>query len=305
MNGAPFTMHPSFMLPVSKARCVWPAGALLGEGPLWSARDNAVYWVDIKGQFLHRLALADESKKSWPMPERIGWVIERRHQPGFVAGFKSGFAFLTLDPVKITPIGNPDAAHRGNRLNDAKADAQGRIWAGSMDDEEVAASGSLFRLAPDLGWKTLDSGYRITNGPAFSSDGSRMYHTDSALRRIYVFDASDDGAISNKRLFLQFEAGHGYPDGMTIDAENHLWVAHWGGSRISRFHPDGSFDRAIALPASQVTSCAFAGAKLDRLFVTSAAIGLSEAQRAVEPLAGSLFEVDPGCTGLPARQFGG
>jgi xylono-1,5-lactonase len=286
-------------------RCVWPARAVLGEGPLWSARDNAVYWVDIKGQFLHRLSLADETKKSWPMPERIGWVIERRDQPGFVAGFKSGFAFLALDPFTITPIGNPDAAHPGNRLNDAKADLQGRIWAGSMDDGEVAASGSLFRLGPDLKWQTLDTGYRIANGPAFSADGGRLYHTDTALRRIYVFDVGAGGAISNKRLFLQFEASDGYPDGMTVDAQDHLWVAHWGGSRVSRFRPDGRFDRAIALPASQITSCAFAGGKLDRLFVTSASIGLGEAQLAAEPLAGSLFEVDPGCTGLPAGQFGG
>jgi D-xylonolactonase len=157
----------------SNVRCVWPARALLGEGPLWSARDNAVYWVDIKGQFLHRFSLADESKKSWPMPERIGWVIERRDHPGFVAGLKSGFAFLTLDPVKVTPIGNPDAVHPGNRLNDAKADGQGRIWAGSMDDDEVTATGSLFRLTSDLQWQTLDTGYRITNGPAFSVDPSR------------------------------------------------------------------------------------------------------------------------------------
>jgi len=286
-------------------RCAWPARALLGEGPLWSARDNAVYWVDIKGRFLHRLSLADESKKSWPMPERICWVIERRNQAGFVAGFKSGFAFLTLDPLAITPIGNPDATLPGNRLNDAKADRQGRIWAGSMDDEEIAASGSLFRLTPDLKWQTLDTGYRIANGPAFSSDGGRVYHTDSALRRIYVFDADASGTISNKRVFLEFGNADGYPDGMTVDAQDHLWVAHWGGSRVSRFRPDGSFERAIALPASQVTSCVFAGTRLDRMFVTSAAVGLDKVQLAAEPLAGSLFEVDPGCTGLPARQFGG
>ena len=288
------------MTPIAR----WPAGALLGEGSLWSARDNALYWVDIKGQFLHRLSLTDGSKKSWPMPERIGWVIERRDQPGFVAGFKSGFAFLTLDPVSIIPIGNPDAAYPGNRLNDAKADVQGRIWAGSMDDAQVATSGSLFRLDTDLKWQTVDSGYRITNGPAFSADGSRMYHTDTPLQRIYVFDVRD-GVISNKRVFLQLQSGQGHPDGMAVDAQDHLWIAHWGGSRVSRFRPDGGLDRSIAMPASQITSCVFAGPNLDRMFVTSAAIGLSEAQRTAEPLAGSLFEVDPGCKGLPSRTFAG
>src|SRR5262249_48246897 len=145
----------------SGTRCVWPAKAILGEGPLWSPRDNAIYWVDIKGCLLHRYSLADESKKSWAMPERICWVIERRSHAGFVAGFKSGFAFLEIDPGSIVPLGNPDAAHPGNRLNDAKADAQGRIWAGSMDDDEVAASGSLFRLGTNLDWTTVDTGYRI------------------------------------------------------------------------------------------------------------------------------------------------
>lgn len=286
-------------------RCVWPAGAALGEGPLWSARDQAVYWVDIKGQFVHRYALANESRTSWPMPERIGWIVERRGRPGFIAGFKSGFALLTLEPFAVTPIGNPDAGRPGNRLNDAKADRHGAIWAGSMDDDEAAASGSLFRLAPDLTWRTVDSGYRIANGPAITGDGRRMFHTDSALRRIYAFDVDAAGEIANKRTFLEFGDGDGFPDGMTVDAEDHLWVAHWGGARVSRFRPDASLDRAVALPASQVTSCAFAGEKLDRLFVTTAAIGLDDRQRAAEPLAGGLFEIEPGCTGLPTRQFGG
>jgi D-xylonolactonase len=141
----PFTNHSSPTSPTP--RCVWPARALLGEGPLWAARENAVYWVDIKGRVLYRLSLADESRKSWPMPERICWVIERRDQAGFVAGFKSGFAFLTLDPLTITPIGNPDADHPGNRLNDAKADENGCIWAGSMDDDEIGRSATRRRTA--------------------------------------------------------------------------------------------------------------------------------------------------------------
>jgi sugar lactone lactonase YvrE len=131
-----------------------------------------------------------------------------------------------------------------------------------------------------------------------------MYHTDTPLQRIYVFDVRD-GVVSNKRVFLQLQSGQGHPDGMCVDAQDHLWIAHWGGSRVSRFRPDGSVDRSIAMPASQITSCVFAGPNLDRMFVTSAAIGLNEAKRAAEPLAGSLFEVDPGCKGLPSRTFAG
>ena len=86
----------------SRPRCVWPARALLGEGPMWTARDKAVYWVDIKGQLLHRLALTDESKKSWPMPERVGWVVERSDQPGFVAGEKLDRLFVTSAAIGLS-----------------------------------------------------------------------------------------------------------------------------------------------------------------------------------------------------------
>ncbi|MDR3508487.1 MAG: SMP-30/gluconolactonase/LRE family protein [Caulobacteraceae bacterium] len=273
---------------------------VLGEGPMWSARENAVYWVDIKGPRLWRLSLADEAVRSWPMPEAIGWVVERQDRASFIAGFQSGFAALTLNPFSITPLHDPEPDRPDNRLNDAKADAAGRIWAGTMDSLEREATGSLYRLDPDLTVSHHDSGYHVTNGPAFSPEGDVFYHTDSARRTIYAFDMTPDGRLENKRVFVTFEDAWGYPDGMTTDAEGGLWVAHWAGSRISRFLPDGALDRSIALPASRITSCAFAGENLDRMFVTSAAIGAAD-----EPQAGQLFEVAPGVRGLPTQAFAG
>ena len=290
---------------MEQARCLCDVKAVLGEGPIWSARDNAVYWVDIKRPAVHRYQLSDSTQSSWPMPEYIGWLIERRTS-GFIAGFRSGFAKLTLEPMSIEPIGAPEPNLPGNRMNDAKADAQGRIWAGTMDDAEIEVCGSLYRLDPDLRWRSMDSGYHITNGPALSADGTALYHTDSGKRSIYVFSLAADGTLHDKRPFIRFDDTQGYPDGMTVDAQGGLWVAHWGGSRVSRFHSDGHLDRSIALPVSQITSCVFGGASLDRMFVTSASIGLNAEQLAREPLAGSLFEVDPqGSSGLPAAQFAG
>ncbi|HXG82343.1 MAG TPA: SMP-30/gluconolactonase/LRE family protein [Sphingomicrobium sp.] len=285
---------------MSGVRIIEDSGrSLLGEGPLWSPRDKAIYWVDILGRRLRRYSLDGESIDRWDMPEPIGWVIERRHKPGFVAGFASGFAELTLDPLTITPIGNPEPHLPGNRMNDAKADPQGRIWAGTMAANCKGESGSLYRLDPDFRWARVDGPYGIANGPAISADGRTLLHTDTARREIYRFTVLDDGSLSDRQLFIRFEADWGFPDGMTLDADGGLWVAHWGGGRVSRFSPEGRLNRAIELPASQITSCTFAGPELDRMFVTSAADGVGE------PDAGKLFEVDPGCRGLPTLAFDG
>ena len=272
----------------------------LGEGPLWSAREDAIYWVDITGASLHRRTLADGEVKTWQMPEKIGWVAERRETPGLIAGLKSGFHLVTLDPFCCTALVDPEPDRPGNRMNDAKVDHLGRIWAGTMDDDEKESTGSLYRL--DGTWKVSkhDSGYRVTNGPALDPDRGRFYHSDTARGIVYCFDMTAAGEIANKRLFVRFTPDQGYPDGMTVDAEGGLWIAHWGGGRVTRFSTEGQPERHVELPVSQVTSCTFGGEQLDRLFVTSAARG-----REHEPQAGMLFEVDPGVRGRPTCLFAG
>jgi len=291
---------------MSDVRCLWEAAAILGEGPLWSAREGALYWVDIKAPALHRYRPSDGDKTSWVMPERIGWVIERANGEGLVVGFKErGFAFLTPGTMMPETIGQPEPDYPDNRFNDAKADAEGRIWAGTMDDNEREATGSLYRLDADLDWHRMDKGYGITNGPAFSPEGRTLYHTDTAAGTIYAFDLTARGRLENKRVFVTIPEGDGYPDGMTCDVEGYLWVAHWGGWRITRFAPDGGIDRVIEMPVSQVTSCTFGGPDLDRLYITSAAIGLEGERLERQPLAGGLFEFVPGVKGLPAGMFAG
>jgi len=271
----------------------------LGEGLLWSVRDQAVYWTDILCPALNRLSLATGKIDRWTMPEMLGWVIERQNAPGFIAGFRSGFAELTLDPLTITAIVDPEPDVPENRLNDAKADRWGRIWAGSMPLTADRATGNLYRLDPDRSVTHVDSGYSVANGPAISPDQNWLYHTDTPARQVYRFALDQHGA-HDRQPFIRFEKDWGYPDGMTVDAEGHLWIAHWGGSRISCFTPSGVFERSIHLPASQITNICFAGDALDRMFVTSAADGVSH-----EVNAGCLMEVDAGVRGLPPGQFGG
>lgn len=275
----------------------------LGEGPLWSAKHNAIFWVDILSHFLYRYSLADGSVQRWSLPERIGWVVERRHKPGFIAGLQSGFYELDLEPFALRQIIDPEPQYPGNRLNDAKVDQHGRIWAGTMDAAIVEVTGSLYCLRPDMSLRRVDEGYQVTNGPAFSPKHDFMYHTDSGHGTVYRFDLSPEGELSNKQVWLKFTGDMGSPDGMTVDAEGFIWIAHWGGSRISRWSPDAKLDREIRLPAPQITSITFAGPGLDRMFVTSAAKGLD---RQKETFAGSLFEVDAGgVRGLPPGLFAG
>lgn len=273
---------------------------MLGEGTLWSARDDALYWVDILAPAVQRLRLRDGTVARFPMPEPVGWLVERA-RGGFVAGLKSGFAELDLEPFAIRHVADPEPEFPDNRMNDGKADRDGNIWCGTMDMREEHVRGALYRMRPDRSWAVMDRDYMVTNGPAFSPGGEHLYHNDTVQRIVYRFRVAPDGGLSGREIFIRFDEGDGYPDGMTTDAEGGLWIAHWGGSRISRFRPDGSLDRAIALPARQVTNMAFGGAGLDRLFVTSARVGLNDPADA----DGALFEVETGVKGVAPGIFPG
>jgi sugar lactone lactonase YvrE len=234
------------------------------------------------------------------MPEKIGWIVEQAGRDDFLIGLESGIARLSLDPFAIAPLVDPEPDRPDNRLNDAKVDPRGRLWFGTKSDVNPDSKGALYRLDPDLAVSRHDDGYGVTNGPTFSVDGRWLYHTDSDARTVYRFALGADGALGPRTEFLRFAPDWGYPDGMTTDSEDGLWIAHWAGGRISRFTPDGKLDRSIELPARNITSACFAGERLDRLLVTSARND-SEG----EPEAGCLFEVDTGMTGRPATLFGG
>lgn len=272
----------------------------LGEGPVWLERRNELAWVDILAPAVHRLDLISGTITSLAVDEPIGWVLPRARAESVVAGFKSGITFLDLANGACETFVRPETERPDNRLNDAKIDRAGRIWTGSKDDTDRTASGALYRLDADRSCTRMDDGYQVTNGPTFSLDGHTLYHTDSGARTVFAFDLHDDGVIANKRVWLEFEPAWGYPDGMTTDAENCLWIAHWGGGALSRFDSAGRRIETIALPATNITSCAFAGDDLQRLFVTSSTIGCES-----ERLAGALFEVDPGVRGLAPGAFAG
>ncbi len=286
-------------------RCIWDAGAALGEGPVWVAREQALYWVDIKGGHIHRLDPETGEKRTWT-PAQQPCSLAPAAGGKFVGAFRNGFVEVAFEDgkLRVEAIDDPERGLPNNRFNDGKVDPQGRFWAGTMDDNELDPTGVLYRLDPDLSWSRQDDGYVVTNGPAFSPDGRTLYHTDTFDGLIHAFDLAPDGSIANKRPFIRIPADHGYPDGMTVDAEGCLWVALWGGWGLSRFDPNGEPCGRIGLPVAQVTSCAFGGPDLAQLFITTAAIGLDDAARRNQPLAGGLFICEPTVGGLPATLFG-
>ena len=285
---------------------IWPPELELGEGPVWHAASGRFFFVDIHGCALHAWTPATDARQSWSMPERMCWLIPRADGDGFMAGLQSGFVRLWLEPtLKIEPIGTPHPGQPDVRLNDAKADVHGRIWAGSMNNRAPAqANGQLVRINTDATFDVLERGIHIANGPAVAHDGSWMLHTDSFLNTTHRYRLSPEGQLSDKTVWRTFNAAEGTPDGMTLDGDGHVWIAFWGGSCIRQFTPTGALLQTIALPASQITSMAFGGEHLDMLLVTSARVGLSSQALAEAPLAGSVFLLRPGVKGLAPCVFG-
>lgn len=282
----------------AEVSCVWPARAVLGEGPCWDRRDNALMWVDIKGERLHALDLANGAQASWTPPARIfsldvpppAWTAPAGAARWFIGCTASGFCWIGVsdDGIVEHPIAHPEPGAKENRFNDGKAGPDGRYWAGTMDDGETRPLGALYAFSPDGSYARIDAGYVVSNGPAFSPDGRTLYHTDSAQRVIYAFDLDADGAVSGRRTFCQFSDQDGYPDGMTTDRAGNLWVAMWDGARLQKLSPAGERMGHIAIPAKRPTSCAFANDEQSLLYVTSAAIGAPPE----DTLAGGLFRVD-------------
>jgi D-xylonolactonase len=227
---------------------------------------------------------------------------------GLLVTMRQGFALF--DPARPGEppayLHRPESDRPGNRFNDGKCDARGRFWGGTMDFACEAPTGALYRFDPDGGCTRHDDGFAVTNGPTWSADGRILHFNDTVAGRVLAYDVDEAaGTLSNRREWLRFEPGEGVPDGMTTDAAGRLWIAHWGGACVTCHDPESAAELCrIALPTSHITSCAFGGADLRTLFVTSACSGLDAARRAAEPLAGGLFAVRLDCAGLPAHRYG-
>lgn len=289
----------------TEVECVLERADVLGEGPVWSEQDQSLYRVDIAGRRVRRFTPATGQQREWIVPSDVG-ALALRAGGGAVVALRTGFALLDLGSGRLDPLGDPEQGRPDNRFNDGACDRAGRFWAGTLHDDELEPLGSLYRLDPDLGWHAVLHDVICSNGLGWSPDDRTMYFTDSRVGRIDAFDFDlASGSLSRRRPFAVLDGQDGVPDGLTVDADGYVWSAVWDGWRVVRYAPDGTVDRVVELPVQRPTSCAFGGPDLTTLYVTSAARGLTSAERVAGPLGGSLFALQPGVRGLPEPLFAG
>jgi sugar lactone lactonase YvrE len=283
-----------------------------GEGPAWDASRGLLYWVDIQSGRLHTYDPREQTDRWVKVGENLGCVAPRpvsmlNQGISLVMGLKSSFMTLDLPSQRMVCLANPEPHLTGNRFNDGKCDPAGRFLAGTMDDDEKEASGSLYSYSPDGSLKTLLTGIGISNGLTWSPDYQTFYHIDTPTRQVSAFDYDlATGNIANPRPAVKIPPKLGWPDGMTSDAEGMLWVAMWGGAKLTRWDPvTGQLLEAIPVPALNVTSCVFGGPDLTDLYITSARKGISVEQLARYPLSGGLFHIRTKMRGMPSFVFGG
>jgi len=278
----------------------------LSEGPVWDSRSEQLYWVDIEGSRLHACQLKAMESLSWNIGCKIGAAVPRE-SGGMMLATEHGFELLDPENSQKQTLVDPEADRRQNRFNDGKCDSRGRFWAGTMSMAKEPKAGSLYVLEPNHTFRHVLDGVTTSNGLGWSPDDATMYYIDTPtmMARAFDFDV-DSGTLSNERVAVHFPDGVGRPDGMTIDAEGMLWIAHWDGGQITRWDPNqGRLLETVRLPVDRVTSCAFGGPDYETLFITTAWHGLDDAQRAAQPHAGSIFAIEPSTGGLPSYRFAG
>ena len=281
--------------------------ATLAEGPFWDAPRRVLWWVDIEGQSVHRFDPSTGRDRRLDVGQRVGALI-CREDGGLILALHDGLAEADPETGKYRILHQPEAGMPDNRFNDAKCDPDGRLWAGTMNFvNEAAGTGALYSLDGARGLRKHLTGVGVSNGLAWSADGSQFFYVDSKIGTIDGFDFDRArGQLSNRRVVFRTPTDLGAADGMTIDAEGMLWVGFWGGWCCGRIDPlKGELIDKIELPVANVTSCAFGGPDLDELYMTTAAHGLSADDRKTQPHAGDLFVARPRVLGTPSVTYRG
>lgn len=292
---------------MSDFRCVLQMRSILGESPMWHEAESRLYWLDLRRPAIYRFEPTsgrNEQVKA-ELGSYVGGLVLRA-DGGLVVDNERGIHAVDRATGRLVPLADPEADKPDNWFNDAKCDRLGRLWAGTGDRKETAPSGRLYVFERDHSWRAVDAGIICSNGPAFSPDGRTAYFSDSYIQQVVKYDIDPaTGEIGDRRPFVQITDAAVYPDGMTVDTEGGLWIALWDGWRIVRYTPDGKLDRTVKLPAPRPTAMAFGGPDWRTLYVTTASMGLTDAQLAEAPLSGSLFACDPGVTGMPEPVYNG
>jgi sugar lactone lactonase YvrE len=279
--------------------CALAADNYLGETPVWSVEEQALYWINCEQPpQLHRWHLATLSHDIWQLPQRVGGVVLQSGSRPVVVLADGLYEFDPRDATLSLRCRSPLPEHV--KLHESQCDRQGRLWVGAYDHHfspthRDARGGAYFRWDAH-GLTPVISDISVANALAFSPDGRVMYAADTPTRLIEAFDLDPvTGHLSHRRPFVQLQNGEGFPDGATVDADGGFWLAAVGAGALRRYRSDGELDRVVQLPFSNPTKPAFGGPELDILFVTSTKLKIG----AESALDGGLFAFCPGERGLP------
>jgi D-xylonolactonase len=280
-------------------RSVWNVAAELGEGPVWVARDRALWFTDIKNREIHRYDPASGDRRTWIAPEQVGFVLPAQ-VGGFVAGLMSGLHRFDESTGRFTLIAEIEPERPNNRLNDGVVDPAGRLWFGTMDNKETARTGAFYRFERGIVTPAGIEGIAITNGPALSPDGRILYFVDTLAGTIDSADVGEDGELGPPRPFARIDPAQGHPDGPTVDSEGCVWIGLYAGWEARRYSPAGELVGRVRFPVANITKIAFGGDDLRTVYATTARQLLSPAQIERQPQAGDLFEFRVDVPGIPS-----
>lgn len=276
---------------------------IVGEGPIWSVREQALYWIDGQGHRIMRLRPEEEAPETRPLPYRpscLALLPER----GVMVGYKKGLGTFDFDSGEGRALPLEGVPFVVESFNDGACDAAGRLWIGTRHRDASEAVCGLYRIGPGLAARQMAGGIIVSNGIAFSPDGRTMYHTDSRPGAIYAYDFDvQAGEISNQRTLINYAGLGRRPDGCTVDAEGYLWVAEIDGARVARYSPAGVLEQTLMLPVTKPASVALGGTDMRTLFITTISYGLNEAALLKQPWAGKLLSVRVDVPGLPEPPF--
>lgn len=287
-----------------KAELVIDARATLGEGPCWDAENRLLYWVDILEKKIHIYNPITRENRDMFIGQMVGAIVPRK-SGGLVAALENGFYYVNPCIKTIDFIYNPESHLQENRFNDGKCDPVGRFWAGTTDSVGVDGKGALYCLHTDLSVSKQLEKVSTSNGLAWSPNGKYMYFIDTPTRKVVCFQYDMyTGHIKNPKDIIEIPEDEGLPDGMTIDEEGMLWIAHWGGGKITRWNPmSGEQLHTVRIPALYVTSCTFGGENLNELYVTTARTRMTETDLEVYPYAGGVFKIKTNVRGCVIHPF--
>ena len=291
-----------YEIKTAEPKVVWKSNCILGEGTLWVKEHNSIYFVDIKKKKIHILNVKNKKRKVIKVNKQIGFIAHIKKNI-FILGLEREIRIVNLKSKKVIKSIVIEEDLSNNRINDGKTDPKGRLWFGTMDNPERSIkNGSLYCLDKDLIIHKVDTGYFITNGPAFLNENN-FYHTDSRRRTIYKLKVNKYLKIIKKEVFIKLNSKDGSPDGMTLDRNKNLWVATYGGAKLLVFNKNGKLKHTVKFPAKNITNCTFGGKNNTEIFVTTAKKSMNKSELQRYSFSGSLFSVKSNIKGLNQKNF--